>query len=243
MPGMQNLLWLEIGCLLGMTICALGYRFHFISFKPAFVGFLLLGLVLWVCAVLALISMFKTPSLAKLPLVVLGLLPIVAFALIIGSSGLKVPKIHDVSTRFEPPIHFELANKVRDHTHNSIRPASEKTVAMQKSYYPDIAPLVVDSQIESCFELLEKSIETLGWGVHGKNLNGKDLNATDSNMAWLEVYERSALFGFTDDVRIELTALSENRCQIDVRSVSRVGLSDLGANAKRIQRLFDSIKP
>ena len=45
---------------------------------------------------------------------------------------------------------------------------------------------------------------------------------------------RLPLFGFKDDVVIRLSAVNDGT-RVDVRSASRVGLSDLGANAARIQ--------
>ena len=48
----------------------------------------------------------------------------------------------------------------------------------------------------------------------------------------------SQWFGFKDDVAVRIRAQGEGS-QIDVRSVSRVGLSDLGANAARIRDILD----
>lgn len=49
------------------------------------------------------------------------------------------------------------------------------------------------------------------------------------------------MFGFKDDVVIRITPAG-NGSRIDVRSVSRVGRSDLGANAKRIRKFLKSLK-
>jgi uncharacterized protein DUF1499 len=43
----------------------------------------------------------------------------------------------------------------------------------------------------------------------------------------------SSWFGFKDDVVVQVTP-TDGGSRIDVRSVSRVGLSDVGANAERI---------
>lgn len=50
----------------------------------------------------------------------------------------------------------------------------------------------------------------------------------------LEATGTSLLFGFKDDVVVRVTGTAEG-AQVDVRSKSRVGLSDLGANARRIR--------
>lgn len=51
---------------------------------------------------------------------------------------------------------------------------------------------------------------------------------------YLRVECRSALFRFVDDVEIELDAVAG---EIHIRSASRLGYSDLGANRRRIERV------
>ena len=46
--------------------------------------------------------------------------------------------------------------------------------------------------------------------------------------------------GFTDDVVIQIKG-DDARTQIDVRSVSRYGMTDFGANAKHIAKLFGEV--
>jgi uncharacterized protein (DUF1499 family) len=52
----------------------------------------------------------------------------------------------------------------------------------------------------------------------------------------LEATDRSALFRFKDDIvlRVRPTDTGEGSI-VDMRSVSRVGVSDLGVNAKRVR--------
>ncbi len=57
----------------------------------------------------------------------------------------------------------------------------------------------------------------------------------------VEATARTLMFGFKDDVVIRITP-AENGSRIDVRSVSRVGRSDLGANAKRIRKFLKSLE-
>jgi hypothetical protein len=46
--------------------------------------------------------------------------------------------------------------------------------------------------------------------------------------------------GFTDDVLVQVKG-DDAQATIDVRSVSRYGMTDFGANAKRIRKLFDEV--
>ena len=56
----------------------------------------------------------------------------------------------------------------------------------------------------------------------------------------IEATDQSLVMGFTDDVVVQVKG-DDTRAQIDVRSVSRYGMHDLGANAARIRALFEEI--
>jgi len=53
----------------------------------------------------------------------------------------------------------------------------------------------------------------------------------------LEASDTSLLFGFIEDVVLSIQA-SEQCTLVDMRSMSRVGKSDMGANAQRIRRFL-----
>jgi len=60
-----------------------------------------------------------------------------------------------------------------------------------------------------------------------------------SMVAGLEATDRSLFFGFVDDIAIRIRPLA-NQTRIDIRSVSRVGKHDFGANARRIKKFIDA---
>ncbi len=49
----------------------------------------------------------------------------------------------------------------------------------------------------------------------------------------IEAYDRTRCFGFVDDIVVRLRAEGAGT-RVDLRSASRVGISDLGKNAERI---------
>jgi len=49
------------------------------------------------------------------------------------------------------------------------------------------------------------------------------------------------LLRFVDDIIIRVERTPEGESKMDVRSASRIGVSDLGANAKRIQLFIDAV--
>ncbi|MDX1580549.1 MAG: DUF1499 domain-containing protein, partial [Alphaproteobacteria bacterium] len=57
----------------------------------------------------------------------------------------------------------------------------------------------------------------------------------------IEATATTLFFGFKDDVVIRVRA-SDGQTQVDMRSASRVGLSDLGANAARIEDFMSELK-
>ena len=54
---------------------------------------------------------------------------------------------------------------------------------------------------------------------------------------YLRVEFRSQLFGFVDDVEFLLSQAQSNKTKIDFRSASRLGLSDLGVNKARMEKV------
>ena len=69
-----------------------------------------------------------------------------------------------------------------------------------------------------------RAAESLGWVITYSDPEGGVLEAT----------ETSRIFRFVDDISVRLRA-DGAATVIDVRSKSRVGQGDLGANAKRIE--------
>ena len=79
-------------------------------------------------------------------------------------------------------------------------------------------------------EQAQKSVDELGW----------ELVNADKSLGIIEATDTTGWFGFKDDVVIRIQAIGKETI-IDIRSKSRVGKSDLGKNAERIQVLIDNI--
>ncbi|MFQ5661003.1 MAG: DUF1499 domain-containing protein [Gammaproteobacteria bacterium] len=195
-------------------------------FYGAFIG---MGLAA-IAILLLLTALFKrawplthTASLTLL----LGLCPIGGSLLIIGPSGFSSPKIHDISTDRDNPPAFSAAIALRKPEENSLDYGGEAIAAQQHAAFPDIKPLFSVLNPDQAFKQALSTASALGWTL----IEG------DSSAGRIEAFDQSRLFGFIDDVVIRITPLGEGS-RIDVRSVSRVGVSDLGANARRIRLFF-----
>jgi uncharacterized protein (DUF1499 family) len=70
-----------------------------------------------------------------------------------------------------------------------------------------------------------------GWIIGAANADTGSIEATDSSF-W---------FGFTDDIAIRVRPEGTG-AHIEMRSVSRVGRSDLGANARRMRPYLEELR-
>ena len=81
------------------------------------------------------------------------------------------------------------------------------------------------------FDRALAQVRELGWEISGSAPAEGRIEAVDTTF----------FFGFKDDVVIRLRP-AEGGTRVDVRSKSRVGVGDLGANAARIRRLLDALR-
>ncbi|HPE48578.1 MAG TPA: DUF1499 domain-containing protein [Hyphomonas sp.] len=99
--------------------------------------------------------------------------------------------------------------------------------------YPKIETLVLPSvSFDMAYQAALDTVEAKGWKVVTADPQNGHIEATDTTF-WFE---------FKDDVMIRVLPDGADGARIDARSVSRVGLSDLGANAKRVNMLLDDIE-
>jgi uncharacterized protein (DUF1499 family) len=145
-------------------------------------------------------------------------------ALLSGAlAGRGLPRINDITTNPEDPPVFEAAareeaNRERDMAY----PAG--FAAQQRVGYPDLAPIPLDVPPAEAFERARRAAAALGW----------EIVMADPARGMLEARSVSRLFRFVDDIAIRVRPDGEGSV-VDVRSKSRDGRGDLGANAKRIR--------
>ncbi|HEU0306092.1 MAG TPA: DUF1499 domain-containing protein, partial [Lysobacter sp.] len=69
---------------------------------------------------------------------------------------------------------------------------------------------------------------------------GWELVAADATAGRIEATDTTLWFGFKDDIVVRVEAEGSGS-RIDVRSLSRVGKSDVGTNAKRIHAYLQAL--
>ena len=197
----------------------------------------LFGLVLGIIGLIVLIvGVFKK----KKPLLIagnstllLGVLPLVASILVVGPSRIALPLIHDISTDLVNPPEFTNARLLRSADENSLNYGGESVAAQQRETYPDIQPLLMGLTVNEALIRATDTVKALGWTITTADRDG--------NIVKLEAYAKTRLFGFIDDIVIRISPNPDGSI-IDIRSVSRVGEGDLGANAERIRKFFNEFK-
>ena len=151
----------------------------------------------------------------------------VAPPLIILGKGKQLPRIHDVSTDTANPPAFVGLLEERRRSRNGFAYAGEAIASQQRQAYGDIKPLVLKVPPREATQRAIDAARSLGWEVVASDAAAGRVEATDTTF-W---------FGFKDDVVVRITPEGEGS-RVDVRSMSRVGVGDLGANADRIRKFL-----
>jgi len=144
------------------------------------------------------------------------------------------PPIHDITTDIENPPDFIALVPIRANAPNETIYPGGKTAKLQRENYPDIKPLYLDVSKEEAFNRALAAAKKMSWWK---------IQATDSSSGHIEATSTIPWFGFKDDIVVRVTAdNTSGKSRIDVRSVSRLGKSDIGENARRIHKYMDEIR-
>jgi len=152
---------------------------------------------------------------------------------VVGLRVQTVP-IHDVTTDLLEPPEFTVA---AEHADNAGRDLSyphgdPDTRSLQRLHYPELSSAIFcDNDIESVWQRALAAAEAMGWTVTWAN-------AADR---LIEAEATSRVFHFVDDVVVRVRTADAGCIHVDVRSMSRVGRSDLGANAARITEFLERL--
>ncbi len=148
-----------------------------------------------------------------------------------------LPAIHDITTDLQTPPEFRRLKELRPSDANYTSYPGTTTAVEQAEAYPDIVPLTLERSKENVFDLVQNTIEKkLGWKI--VSLRPPSRRRREGI---IEAVDKTMIMGFSDDVIIRITGNS-GKSRIDIRSASRYGQHDLGANARRIRTFMESIK-
>lgn len=140
------------------------------------------------------------------------------------NEGRKLPPIHDITTDTERPPAFVAVLPLRQDAPNTAQYGGAELAAQQKQGYPDVVPALLAVPPRAAFDLALDVARKSGWEIVAAVPDDNRIEAT-ATTDW---------FGFKDDIVIRVKP-ANGGSRVDMRSVSRVGRSDLGANARRIR--------
>ena len=166
------------------------------------------------------------------------LIGILLSAMILAQLGIQysavtsVPVIHNISTdTVEPPAFNKLVAIREAEGANPLAYDAEVLAEQQQAAYPEVKTLVSSQPTNVLFNQAMVVLQDLGLEIVNEDTAAGVIEATATTF-W---------FGFKDDVVVRIRSTVDGSI-VDVRSVSRVGQSDLGANAKRIRAILNGIE-
>jgi uncharacterized protein (DUF1499 family) len=163
-----------------------------------------------------------------------------SYGLYMRSQAQDIPPIHDISTDLVDPPSFSQAvvdARAAVPESNSLDLLAKRTgegapfTDLQRQAYSDIEPIITGRAQGEAFDAALAEVQAQGWTIGVSDRDAGVIEATDSTF-W---------YGFTDDIVIRVRSEGTG-ARVDVRSVSRVGRSDLGANARRTRPYLAALR-
>lgn len=183
------------------------------------------------------------PRLAVVNLVVFGIAA--AFVLYLGlqvRTARSVPAIHDISTNLDDVPAFRRLNVREDNLEDipdfdraelAALPPLERWKAVHREHYGDIATIRVPWSVAETTRRAGDLATARGW----------DVVTYDTVAGLVEAVDTSTFFRFKDDVIVRVRPEPDGSGSlVDMRSISRVGVSDVGVNARRIRAFLSDLQ-
>ena len=154
----------------------------------------------------------------------------IALPLSLMTKAQSVPAIHDITTDMAHPPSFVAILPLRANASNPAEYQGEEIAIQQRAAYPELVTQTYNKTKAQVYDAALISLEQMGLDVVSAELTEGRIEASDTT-TW---------FGFVDDVviRIEFTGRTTI---LDARSKSRIGISDFGKNAERLNELLTKI--
>jgi uncharacterized protein (DUF1499 family) len=141
------------------------------------------------------------------------------------------PPIHDITTDTDDAPPFVALVPLRSGTVSPAAYDGPSVAAQQRRAYPEIRPLEIAAPPARVFDEALALGRERGWAVI----------AVDRDSGRIEAVDTTFWFGFKDDVVIRVRPLG-GRTRVDMRSKSRVGVGDLGVNARRVAVFLSDLR-
>lgn len=211
-----------------LVLAPLSGRLHLLPLRIALLMVPVAALIAVIAVLLSAFRLLRKPSpgqrSAAIAGLVLGLVPI-AFMVNVIVQGRGIPMIHNITTDLKDPPTFTVAPTLATRVAENSLEYDPHDAPLQAAAYPDLKTLETTEDPPHAFEHAKTVATSLGWEIY----------AADGATGNIEAVDTTRLWGFKDDVVIRIRARGTGSI-VDLRSVSRVGHGDIGANANRIRK-------
>ncbi|WP_051305910.1 DUF1499 domain-containing protein [Desulfogranum mediterraneum] len=235
--GRGWLVWLQglllaviAGGLVGLRFGLFPWRAVLLSLALACLGMAIVGFLSLLLLYLDLKRGRQQRLKSSLLAVALSALPVAA-VLVMGVRGSDLPPIHDISTDMENPPALLAARQLRRPGDNPLGYGGAEVARQQAAAYGEVQPLFSVLPQATVYHSCRELVREFGW----------QLVSEDAAQGRLEAVATTPLLGFKDDVVILVQATGQGS-RVDLRSASRVGVSDFGANAARIAAFLNRLQ-
>ena len=165
-------------------------------------------------------------------------LALLAYPVYLAIQAERLPRLSQATTDYRKPPVFMISSRAREARGPwTPPPPNPDDEALQRAAWPRVAPIEVDLEPEQAYRMALRIAKDLGWRVvdaTGPNLRGEA-------EAHIDATDRTLFFGFVDDIAIRIRPQGA-KTQIDLRSASRIGAHDFGANARRILKFAAAVQ-
>jgi len=148
--------------------------------------------------------------------------------------GISYPAIHDISTDLVSPPEFIAVLPARAEAPNTVvyggsaNMTPERLAELTRAAYPDLVPRYYPESKETVFDKALNAVSEMGW----------QLVSADKSAGRIEATATTFWFRFKDDIVVTF-ANDNGQTLVNARSLSRVGVGDVGANALRLRKFFE----
>jgi uncharacterized protein (DUF1499 family) len=151
-----------------------------------------------------------------------GVLQVVFFLALLGVALLAAGIIANRLPLTEPP---GFLTRLSTYLNTNVAETQEN------SPFPELRPHRYEAPPELLFDVARRATQNLKWEITNLDADKKEIQAVVTTKVW----------GFKDDVTVQVHPAQPSGTWLWVRSASRVGKGDLGANTRHILDLIEAV--
>jgi uncharacterized protein (DUF1499 family) len=236
---------LGIGAVAAALVAAVGSATGLWSFRSGLTSLRYLFFAAAAGAVLGLIGLVMARRRGKLMLANLVTVVVaLGFVLYLGNLvrvAKSVPAIHDVTTNLDDVPQFTKLSVRADNLENipdedkpelTALPPEARWKAVHRAHYSDLRTVRLATPPAETVRRVASLARDRGWATA----------LVDDKAGTVEATATSLFFRFKDDVVVRVRPAPGGGSLVDMRSISRVGGSDVGMNAKRVRAFLADLQ-